>query len=280
MRMKKIVMMVVALASMLAMAFPEVPKASAKALGVTKGKPFSSGVVFVNGKYIEPPYTVERWGTGIRINQRFVTGQVIDWNEFLKTQEGVKITKSESAPPPAESSDEEEDDAFEDDSDDEESSLDDLFDDDPKPKKESKRKPVRRAPPKPKVTVTYSLDGEFVKNDATTALTKRINDYRTDIDKTLRAGGFICFGSRYSAISGDERIATRLIDVLPEIQQKSATLSEFKSAMRAAGTHYLNDLVYEELYKNRIDYRKLQERRNKFRLDKEWSRILEGSSND
>ena len=80
----------VAAAAVAASAMPEIPKESASALGVTRGRPFTSGVVFVDGKYVEPPYVVERWGNGIRINKTSVTGQVIPWNEFLKTQEGVK----------------------------------------------------------------------------------------------------------------------------------------------------------------------------------------------
>ena len=124
-----------------AFAFQPIPKEGAKALGVTRGKPFSAGVVFINGKYIEPPYVVERWGTGIRINKEPVTGQVIDWNEFLKTQEGVKVEKRtetvpaapvvQQAAPAVEDVDS--------------SSLDDLFDDDPKPvKRRTIRPPVRR----------------------------------------------------------------------------------------------------------------------------------------
>ena len=57
------------LAAATAFAFQPIPKESAKALGMTRGKPFVAGVVFINGKFIDPPYTVERWGTGIRINQ-------------------------------------------------------------------------------------------------------------------------------------------------------------------------------------------------------------------
>ena len=52
-------LMVAALATA-ASAMHEIPKASAKALGVTRGKSFSSGVVFIEGKYIPPPYVVER----------------------------------------------------------------------------------------------------------------------------------------------------------------------------------------------------------------------------
>ena len=36
-------------------AFPEIPRESGKALGVTKGRAFSEGLVFVNGKFIRPP---------------------------------------------------------------------------------------------------------------------------------------------------------------------------------------------------------------------------------
>jgi hypothetical protein len=39
-----------------------------KALKATVGKPFSAGYVFVDGHYINPPYTVQRYGTVIRIN--------------------------------------------------------------------------------------------------------------------------------------------------------------------------------------------------------------------
>ena len=276
--MKRLVMIFVVMMALTSMSFPEIPKASAKALGVTRGKPFSSGLVFVNGKYIEPPYVVERWGTGIRINGKQVTGQVIDWDEFLKTQDGVKVTKSESAPQAAaaeESSGEEDvEDDFGDDDDDD--SLDDLFDDEPKPKKEAKRKPIKRAPPKPRVTVSYSLDGEFVANEKTEVLLKRINDERTNIDKTLRAGGFFCFGSRYSQIKGDSRIMRSFIDILPELQHKSANAAEFKAGIANAGIVYLNDIVCDELFNNRIDYRKLQERRDKYRSDKELERLIQG----
>lgn len=88
-----------ALCALAAGAFPAIPKESAKALGVTRGRPFSEGIVFVNGKYLPPPYVVERWGTGIRINKIPVTGQIISWNEFLKTQKNVRVEKIEPEPP-------------------------------------------------------------------------------------------------------------------------------------------------------------------------------------
>ena len=155
-------------------AFQPVPKESAKALGRTRGKPFSLGAVFVNGKYLEPPYVVERWGTGIRINQMPVTGQIVDWNEFLKTQPDVKVEKKESEPAPSEPAPPEPAATQPDAAVSIEaatSSQDDLFDDDPKSKKPEAAEPVAAPPPVPppapkpaKPVVTYALNGEFKHN--------------------------------------------------------------------------------------------------------------------
>ena len=265
-----------------AFAFQPVPKESAKALGVTRGKPFSAGAVFVDGKYIEPPYVVERWGTGIRINSIPVTGQVIDWNEFLKTQDGLKVEKKEpepaqkepvqkepaqeeAKPAPAPGADV--------------SALDDLFDDDPKPEKAVPApKPVEAVPaPKP-VAAAYVLSGAFKPNDTTRALVKRINASRTEIDKILRSGGFICFGSRYSRVSGDKRTLMAMLDVLPELMQRSESIDAFRSGVHSANLVYFNDMLCLELFKNRIDYRKLKERREKFKSDQKWKRLLGDSA--
>lgn len=277
----KVLVFFLSLATTAAFAFQPVPKESAKALGVTRGKKFSSGVVFINGKYIEPPYVVERWGTGIRINSIPVTGQVIDWTEFLKTQEGIRQEKKTieapnpspapvaSAPKPVEDVDA--------------SSLDDLFDDDPKPvrsKPAVKPAAVSRpaVPAAPRTVVSYVLEGEFKMNEESKALRDRINAVRTEIDRILRAGGFICFGDSYSRVTGDKRTLLNLLDSLPELQQRSATLGAFRAGVRSANLVYLNEVLCEELFRNRVDYRKLMERREKIQSDRKWDQIIEEAS--
>ena len=247
-------------AAMAAAAMQEIPKESAKALGVTRGRSFSSGVVFVEGKYLPPPYVVERWGTGIRINSIPVTGQIVPWNDFLKTQTGVKVTKTEIPPAPKKQSYEMDD-----------FSLDDLFDDDPKP---SKKRKANRKPVAPSYSTSYSLDGEFVKNEVSKSMVARVNAVRTEIDRILRIGGFICFGEKYSRISGDSNSALALLEKLPGLMRSSATLSDFKSAVRAAGLVYLPEVICEEIYRNRIDYPKLQERYEKIKGDMEIQRMI------
>ena len=269
---------VIAMACESLFAFQPIPKESAKALGVTRGKKFSSGVVFINGKYIEPPYVVERWGTGIRINSIPVTGQLIDWTEFLKTQPGVKVEKKEpesapapmAAPAPVQPAASVSDEA---------SSLDDLFDDDPKPVKPvTAPKAVAAASAAPRIAkpaVTYVLSEKFSHNDDSKALLKRINANRTEIDRTLRSGGFICFGDSYSQVQGDRRTLMELLGALPELQQRSSDEQSFYSKVRAARLVYLNEILCQDLFRNRMDYRKLKERREKLKSDEKWEKILD-----
>ena len=275
---KSLVLVLASVAVAAASGMPEIPKASARALGVTRGKSFSAGVVFINGKYIAPPYVVERWGTGIRINSKPVTGPIIPWSEFLKTQEGVKVTKTEAPPPPpppqqaAPASSDADDDT----------SLDDLFDDDPKPKKP--KSPTRSASAStqhaaPKTTVSYSLDREFVHNAATRALVAKINSVRTEIDRILRNGGFICFGDSYSRVMGDSRSVLTLLEKLPGIQRRSDTLQEFRANVRAAGLVFLNEVLCEELFRNKVDYPRLLDRYEKLKRDVDVQKMLNSISN-
>ena len=267
---------VVGAAALAAQAFPEIPMESAKALGVTKGKSFVSGIVFVNGKYLPPPYVVSRWGTGLRINGQPVSGQVIDWAEFVRTQAGAKVNRTVEPTTPEPVVLAPEPGSAEDDSD---SSLDDLFDDGPKVKKSARKSgsaplSVAKAPVKPKETVTYSFDGAFTPNARTKQLLNSINASRSEIDRTLRLGGFMCFGDGYARIVGDSRTAERLLDTVPDLMQKCGSARELYAAVRAAGMVYLTERFCEDLFRNRIDYRVLRERREAMKRDKAWSSAL------
>ena len=271
-----------ALCSSVAFAAIEIPKASGKALGVTRGRPFSKGLVFVDGRYIEPPYVVERWGNGIRINKIPVISQVIDWSEFVKTQDGAKVIKTESAPvADAPASESEAEPAAEEPAD-FESSLDDLFDDEPRPKKAEKKSvkktTVRKSlPAKPVTTVSYALDGEFAMNDAARTLVKKINKVRTDINAILLAEGFVCFGERYSRVSGDVRTADQILELLPDLQRGCESEAAMVAGARSAGLVYLTEPVCRDLYRNRRDYLKLKVRRDKVKSDRALDRFLNGA---
>jgi len=272
----------VAVATVCAFAFPPVPKESAKALKVTKGRPFTDGAVFINGRFIDPPYVVERWGTGIRINGKKVTGQIVDWNEFVKTQAGVKmepvdapaaepVASAPATPAPQPVAEEVDISA---------GSLDDLFDDDPKPASPTAARSAVAAKPaavsKPKVAVPkLTYEGKFVHNATTKRLLEQINAARTEADRILRSGGFIFFGDQYSRVTGDDRALRTMMAKLPELMQRATTLEAFRAEVRAANLVYLNEVLCEDLFRNRFCYRQLQEYRQKLENERKWKTMLD-----
>lgn len=259
-------------------AFTPAPPEAVKALKITKGKPFSKGVVFVDGRFIEPPYVVERYGNVIRINKIQVTNPIYDWSEFLRTQSGAVVTRTESTPAPApaprpapvvapEPVEEEEVDP-----------LDALFDDAPaKPKKTvapRRPAPVPKAPA-PKVTTTVRLDGDFVPNAKTAMMVNKINAQRTEIDASLRRGCFICFGSTYSRVLGDKGAMQKVLQKLPEIMKQHSDFAPFAAAVRKEGFVYFPSNLVRQLFDHRVDYLKLQKRWKQVFEEQELNFMLE-----
>ena len=263
--------------------FAPPPEDSLKALKATVSKPFSAGYVFIDGKYIAPPYKVERYGTVVRINGIQVTKQVVPWEEFLKTQNGVKTVKNEPAgsapaetaapppppPPPPKASAKDDDDA----------SLDDLFDDEPAPRRSSASSASRASAPRPKrqpaATVSYVFEGTFAMNEKARALLNRVNDFRTRIDKQLRSGGYFFFSSSYPVVSGDGGAAKRILEKLPDLQKNNPELEGFVNAMNRAGLSYLPQQLMNDLFRNRIDYLQLVQRKKADQNRNEWSGLID-----
>ena len=262
-------------------AFATVPKQALVELKATVGKPFSAGLVFVNGKFLDPPYKVERYGTALRINGVQVTNEIIPWTEFLKTQPGARIEKVE--PPPAaaapapvqETASAAEETATSDSYTDD---IDDLFDDDPKPKKKVAAKPAavkrqpKAAPPQP--TTTVVLDGEFVPNDKTKAMVARINKERTRVETVLRKGGCYFFGTRYTPISVDRMPAEMFLSSIPGVMKSNTAFEPFSSAARAKGITFLSEAVLRDLFRNRLDYIRLIAREKAIKEEGKWGTML------
>ncbi len=271
MRTMKTILAAIVLASLAAFevqaAYTKSPAAARKALKGSVGRPINNGWVFVDGKYIPPPYKVMRLGTVIKINDFQVTNEVIPWEEFVKTQSGAKVTKTQSggadsssgeaaaAEPEPEPEPESSDDDWE-------NSLDDLFDDSPAPKQSAKKggSGYKPRPKKPSVTVTYTLEGDFVPNAKSDALLAKLNDYRTKIDANLRSGGCYFFSSRYSNVSVDAGATRFMVEKLPEIMKASESRAALYQAARAAGFAYISPPIASDLFKNRIDYLPLMQR--------------------
>ena len=243
------------------------PKQALSELKVSVGKPFSAGLVFLNGKYVAPPYKVERYGTAIRINGTQVSGELIPWDEFLKTQSGVKV---ETVTPEAPAVEEEPEPAVDTD---EGSDFDDLFSDTPAPKKKAPKR-AASAPSAPAPVTTVTFDGEFVPNEKSRAMLAKLNKIRTDIELTLRNGGYHFFGTRYTPVTGDRGATDLILGALPEAMKASSSFESFSSAVRARHITYLPETVLRDLFKNRIDYVRLQDRAKAIKEERQWESML------
>lgn len=227
---KRVLWMGLALTAVTAFASPPFEKVPDRALQMLKGavgKPQDSGLVFANGQYVRPPYRVARMGTAIFINDVQVTDQVNSWRKFLATQPGYVGKVAARAAEVGEAK-----------------SLDELFADEEEPEVNEPEQDIA-----------------FTPNAKSAALLKEVDLYRAEIQRKLREGNFIFFGSRYARVIVEPRVAKSLLAVLPEAMREAEDGVDLESRLRAKGIVFLNRTVCSDLLEHRPDYLKLVERR-------------------
>lgn len=234
-------------------AFEPVPPASRKALAGSRGRPVRKGLVFVNGHYLKPPYTVARYGTAIFINNVQVTDQVVPWKVFLATQTGAAAARPVAVPPPVEKRKE---------------ASDDLFDDTPA----EPAKKAETAPPPAEAAAA------FVPNEQSKALVKRVNARRTAINRLLSDSRICFFGSRYASVNVPKRLARDVLAVLPEAIRDATDANDLAARLRAKGYVFFNADLCRELIENRADYPALIERRTQLQQDEALQRMIDNAS--
>ena len=226
----RVMWMALALTALTACAAPPFEKVPEQALQMLKGavgKPQDSGLVFANGQYIRPPYRVARMGTAIFINDIQVTDQINSWRKFLATQPGYARKVAARAANAGEAK-----------------SLDELFADEEEPEVKEPEQDIA-----------------FTPNAKSAALLKEVDAYRAEIQRKLREGNFIFFGSRYARVIVEPRVAKSLLAVLPEAMREADDGVDLESRIRAKGIVFLNRTVCSDLLEHRPDYLKLIERR-------------------
>ena len=232
--------------------FEEVPAGANKALKAVKGKPIRTGMVFVNGHYVKPPYVLMRSGTALFVNYSTqITGQVVPWKAFLATQGGASAQKPAAPAQPRTAQ-----------------NVDDLFADAPPP-------PSKTPAP---AAADVAEDVDFTPNEQSQRLLKRINDRRSFLDRRLREGYVIFFGSRYAPVSVAPRLARDLLATLPEAIRDSYDGADLYGRMRGRGITYMTREICDELVENRADYSQIVERRKEMEKADELNRLLQQGS--
>ncbi|MGN0846971.1 MAG: hypothetical protein ACI4RA_06260 [Kiritimatiellia bacterium] len=216
-------------------AFEKVPAAAMTALKGTRGKNISSGFVFVDGHYLKPPYRVARYGTAIYVNDVQITDQIVSWKSFLATQDGYVAPVKATAPTPAKKGGD-----------------DDLFDDAAPEPAAVKEDPAEAA-----------AAAGFTPNAKSERLRKRIDEYRLDVQRKLRAGNVCFFGEKYARVIVEPRLARQLMAFLPEAMGDAPNAAALESACRSRGYPFISRKLCEDLLAHRADYLLLVERRRK-----------------
>ena len=228
--------------------FEEVPAGANKALKAVKGKPIRTGMVFVNGHYVKPPYVLMRSGTALFANSRTqITGQVVPWKAFLATQGGASAPKPAAPAQPRTAQ-----------------NVDDLFADTP---------PPASKPAAPAAT-DVAEEVDFIPNARSDRLLEQINRQRSFFDRRLRDGYVIFFGSRYAPVSVEPRSGRALMAILPEAIRDSSDGADLYGRMRAKGFPYMTRELCDELVENRVDYSRIVERRKEMEREDEVNKLL------
>ena len=279
--------------------FEPVPKEAVSSLkrvraggkrGSSYVKPVQGGAVFVNGRFVAPPYKIVRHGTALAVNDVQVTGQLVPWGEF--TSEAAPAAapapkkpapkKAEPAKPAPKK---------------EATSIDDLFGDAPAKPAEKKEaaKPAAvsvddlfadapSAPAKPAAAKKPAdegddgSDGDDVKLDPVRAqtLVKKIETARTRVVGQLERGDALFFGVAYDRLRVESRMTAQLFKQLPEQMRDAADGADLFARLRGAGVGFLPREVCEDLMKNRACYPQLIERRRSLDEEAAMRRMLDG----
>ena len=102
----------------------------------------------------------------------------------------------------------------------------------------------------------------------------RINKARTRVETTLRNGGCYFFGARYMPFSVDRLPTEMLLSSLPDVMKTNTTFEQFSSAARSKGLTFISENVMRELFRNRLDYIRLQARAKAVKEGGKWGTTL------
>ena len=248
--------------------FEKVPDQALSTLRIAKGKAISTGMVFVNGKLLSGPYVVSRYGTAIRVNRDQVTGQIVPWQQFtVSAGSGRTVAPRQPAPAPVPAPAPAKPAA---------SSVDDLFDDDPVPAKPAAAAPAP-APAAPAASAAPPESfGEYADTPRSKALLKRINDYRTDVDRTLRGDGVYFFGLRHSPVRVESRLAKELMAILPDALREADDARQLYDILRRKGVTYLPPAACVDLMRDRTLYLKIRDRLREIKEEQSFRKMLGG----
>jgi len=212
--------------------WPEVPEEAIDALGKTVGTPQSNGFVFVEGRYLKPPYTVTRNGNGIFIN-RVQVEQPFSW-----TAESLTPV---ATPPPQKT---------------EEAlagkTLDALFDN-------GSAKPATEE--KEGAGVEKQVITVILTQKQKDSLRQELDNMRMRFEVGLAQGEIFLFNDKNGRINGTYGTAKALFAVLPEAVRYAQSPQDLMARLNQGGVTFLDINACTDLYRNKLNFMVLSDRR-------------------
>lgn len=268
--------------SRVAAQLPEVSVQALDELGSTYGVPQMNGFVFIEGRYIPPPYTVTRKGNGIFIN-RIQVEQPVRWpvsaatgadgekkavdadGDFEKVAEpavpavpaDAPAGKAEAAPAKAKAV----------------KSIDDLFDDGEAPAAadapavptQSQDVPVA-APEAKAVAPQMDVQAERAPEDAErekAAAVANLDRIRQGYEQSLTRGDMFFFGQRHNRVNGNYGTACALMSVLPKALRYADSPNDLYQRLTQGGVYFIDIAICSELFRNKNTFPMLEDRLRK-----------------
>ena len=245
-------------------ALPEVPAEAVAALGSTPGMPQTGGFVFIDGKYLPPPYTVSRRGNGIFIN-RIQVVQPVPWAGPAQEEEAPKkldddgefkvVEEEKIKAKAAEDDDLLFGDAGNADEKEGAHAVDALFDDTPAAKK---KEPERKPPPP---------TGASLSKQQLDEMRAGLDTVRKRYETTLGQGDFYFFAQHHRPVNGTYGSAKTLFSVLPAALRASQSPQDLMAKLNQGGVYFLDLATCTDLHKNRVTFMQLDERRKQIEAD-------------
>ena len=243
--------------------WPEVTEAAVAELGATPGTPQMNGFVFIEGRYIAPPYAVSRKGNGIFINRIQIeqpqpwplsaapgTGPAADAPPVKKaldadgdfeevgTAAEAKPAVAAAEPVAAEPAKPRS-----------VQSIDELFEEDAP----AKPAPVAAAP------VVAELTPEDLKRQKE-ALVANLERLRKGYEQALIQNEVFFFGFRQNRVNGNYGTARTLMGVLPKALRQAQSPQDLMQRLNQGGVYFLDLRICAAVFKNKGAFPLLEDR--------------------
>ncbi|NLG01488.1 MAG: hypothetical protein GX565_15260 [Lentisphaerae bacterium] len=246
---------------------PEVTEVALAELGIEYGAPGMSGFVFVEGRYLAPPYTVTRRGNGIFINRVQVeqpvawprnavsaptAARAVDADGDFETVAPEAVQPAPAQPAAAEGAQAK---AVK--------SIDDLFADEDVPAAAPQPAAVQPATAAPARVVGSPEDP--VRDKA--QVIEGLDRIRAGYEQALSRGEIFFFGQRHNRVNGTYGTARTLMGVLPKALRYAESPLDLQNRLKQGGVYFLDIGICGELFRNRNTFPLLEERLRKIEAD-------------